>query len=98
MKPFDLEAAKRGEPITTQGEELFYVGLDRKGNIVTEDSFGDFEVFMPWQLYMVSIKRTVWVNLYSHSGASFYNTQDEANLRGSGDRLGGRAWPLEIEE
>jgi hypothetical protein len=97
MKPFDLEAAKRGEPIACDDIEVFFIGTDSKENIVVEFN-GRISTVLRCYLYMAPVKRTVWVNLYSHSGASFYNTEAEADKRASGDRFGGKAWPLEIEE
>ena len=49
-------------------------------------------------LFMAPVKRTVWVNLYTHHVAIRHDTEKEANDSTRGNRLGGRAWPIEIEE
>lgn len=44
-------------------------------------------------------KLTVWVNVYlDQSFASLYPTEEQANAKAGAHRIGGRAWPLEIEE
>ena len=41
MKPFDLEAAKRGEPICTRGGvERLFIGTNQRGEIFVEDISG----------------------------------------------------------
>jgi len=50
---------------------------------------------------MAPRKRTVWVNVYPdgtncHAGA--YETEAIANNYASHQRIGNRAWPLEIED
>ena len=49
-------------------------------------------------LFMAPVKRTVWVNLYEGDCARWQNTEHDADVRAGTDRLGGRAWPIEIEE
>ena len=55
-------------------------------------------------LFMAPKKRTVWINLYEHSSALdsydafVYDSEEMANNARSADRIGGKAWPLEIEE
>ena len=49
-------------------------------------------------LFMAPVKRTVWVNLYEYGSARWHNTKCDADARAGDDRLGGRAWPIEIEE
>ena len=53
-------------------------------------------------LYMASTKRTVWVNLYASNSprgvASYYDNQVAADNYANSERLGGKAWPLEITE
>ncbi len=46
------------------------------------------------------VKRTVWVNLYPgpRQYAYHYNTQQEADSDWDSGRIGGKAWPLDIEE
>lgn len=48
-------------------------------------------------VFMAPKKRTLWCNVYRGS-ASHYDSEEEANNHGLPSRLGGKAWPLEIEE
>lgn len=55
----------------------------------------------PRYLSMAPKQRTVWVNLYHGSAqeAYWYDTQEQADLHAmASNRIGGKAWPLEIEE
>lgn len=48
---------------------------------------------------MATVKRTVWVNLYEDDkNGYFYMTQERADSNCMSNRIGNRAWPLEIEE
>ena len=50
-------------------------------------------------LFMAGTKRTVWVNLYPSGEAYFYDNQVAAdNYASTSPRIGGKAWPQEIEE
>lgn len=49
-------------------------------------------------LFMAPVKRTVWANVYGYGGATWHNTEKDANNGTLSNRLGGRAWPIEIEE
>ena len=56
-------------------------------------------------LFMAPVKRTVWANVYGYGGATWYNTEKaaddgekDADDGALSNRLGGRAWPIEIEE
>lgn len=50
-------------------------------------------------LFMAPIKRTVWVNLYGRQLESVcHSTEEDADKHASSDRIGGKAYPLEIEE
>ena len=51
-------------------------------------------------LYMASKKRTVWVNLYldGTTDSEFFDAKDEADRYASHSRIGGKAYPIEIEE
>ena len=49
-------------------------------------------------LFMAPVKRTVWVNLYGGCAAIWHDTEERADDGTHGNRLGGRAWPIEIEE
>jgi hypothetical protein len=115
MKPFDLEAAKRGEPIVNkEGRKVHFVGTTLNGAVVAEDDRGNFHWHHPngnvvgypqnaLTLYMAPKKKTVWVNLYeSFSGVRegfHYDSELEATLAaGKAARIGGKSYPVEIEE
>lgn len=115
MKPFSLEAAKRGEPIVcrdgTPAKFIAYVPETSKDSrvvvlikrviyVIGED--GQCARMKnktdPLDIFMAPIKRTVWVNLYPEAGFTYYHdTQEAADECAGCDRLGGKAWPLEIE-
>ena len=52
----------------------------------------------PNDLLMAPVKRTVWVNLYKYHAALWHDTEKAADDCARNNRLGGRAWPIEIEE
>ena len=116
MKPFDLEAAKRGDPIITRdGREvkfIAYVPEAKKSDQVIvwdhrditchydDGRFSRYDT-SDRDLYMAPKKHTVWVNLYSDGEAFYHYTQAEADDLDSGakeDRIGGKAYSVEIEE
>ena len=118
MKPFNLEAAKRGEPICTKDgkratfiayipecaehmrvlvhihERMYVNTYNESGLTFPEESRND-------DLFMAPRKRTVWLNIYDDpfDDACMHPTQEaaDASQRVNGTRIGGRAWPLEIE-
>jgi len=118
MKPFDLEAAKRGEPIvlvTRDGREAFFVGICKgERPIVVCDSAGNLTRLLPDgyyttngahinDIFMEPKKRTVWVNFYPSVDnepplAMVHKSQKKANKDGLSHRIGGKAYPVEIEE
>ena len=117
MKPFDLEAAKRGEPlITRDGVEAHFIAhtdkvtgaykvltlINGSWHSFTEQGKRHSGGISTLDLFMAPKKRTVWLNLYdihpSHGSGYFYPSQEEADDAASHERVGGRAWPLEIEE
>jgi len=115
MKPFNLEAAKRGEPLVTRdGRKATYVGYVEGINyplVVHIDGNADVNVASKEgrafhalgdslnDLFMAPKKRTVWVNLYGGTAiAGHYPNEHIANCQAASNRVGGRAWPLEIEE
>lgn len=49
-------------------------------------------------LFMAPVKRTVWVNVYGYGEATWFNAKEIADGSALSDRLGGRAWPIEIED
>jgi hypothetical protein len=117
MKPFDLEAAKRGEPIVTRDGRpakfiahvpeanacyqvvALFSGLISthavSGRVYPEKHPNDADLFMAPR------KRTVWVNVYPPEARKFggaYETEAIANNYAGHERIGNRAWPLEIED
>lgn len=97
MKPFDLEAAKRGDPIVADvDQKILFIGLDSSGNVVAEDSDGWLVKYRPQNLFMAPKKRTVWVNLYQ-----YFDTEEDADAAhtiADFQRIGCKAYPVEIEE
>lgn len=73
-----------------------------------EGSYCDYGEHVLNDLLMKPIKRTVWVNVYQSSSTTRglvshvwgYATEEDAdkNADPNSNRVGGRAWPLEIEE
>jgi hypothetical protein len=57
----------------------------------------------PYDLFMVPKKRTVWVNLYPVPGpylsayAHAFEDKDKADNKATHNRIGNRAYPVEIE-
>ena len=115
MKPFNLEAAKRGEPIVTRTgvsvQFIAYVPEARHSErIVILCSYGvrvrcesgkTMEgIENNGDLFMAPKKRTVWVNFFEPSMACFYYASEGLADAGyeSCKRIGGRAYPVEIEE
>lgn len=112
-KPFDLERALAGDPVVTRGGwpvtqlvkfdasdaicplhgvlggNIFAWRVD--GRYFTDCKFG-------YDLFMAPKKRTVWVNLCLDGKAYWYDSEDVANRCHGHDRIGNRAWPVEIEE
>ena len=121
MKPFDLEAAKRGEPIKTRAgqpakfiahvpdaheDDRLVIQIGRSVHLYCESgNLTNYGCGKGYDLFMVPQKRTVWVNLYQGECSlisSVYSTQESADALlkevGARQRIGNRAWPLEIEE
>ena len=114
MKQFDLEAAKRGEPIQLRdGRPAKFIAhvpeaLEHNRIVFLLEGFlcrayesGRIHDLFEKKsdLFMATKKRTVWVNLYSHGVALSYESQHKADDHDiTEDRIGNRAWPLEIEE
>ena len=113
MKPFDLEAAKAGAPMVTRdGRPAKFIAHVEEAHpnqrllvLIGEHVCKNFEDggYMPpdnesdYDLFMAPVKRTVWVNLYESGVARFHDTESDAEDFAREDRLGGRAWPVEIE-
>jgi len=121
MKSFDLEAAKRGEPIVTRNgiNATFIAHVPELGELhrvlytvpnndyalsCTEDGRHYTNSQSGYDLFMAPKKRTVWVNLYESDPtfglAGYYATEVAADnySRRSSLRIGGKAYPVEIEE
>lgn len=112
MKPFDLEAAKAGALIMcrdgTPAKLIAHVPEAKPGYrvvvLVGSDTVTvNFEAGRSWRecdtdLFMAPTKRTVWLNLYPNEVARMHPTQRAADESGENNRIGGKAWPLEIEE
>ena len=114
MKPFNLEAAKRGEPIVTRGGEAakfiahvpdaeigFRVVVMLDGVIECYCDDGSYRPSWKstYDLFMATRKRTVWMNVYPTNGqGGCYDSEIVADRYAWRDRIGNRAWPLEIED
>src|SRR6056297_3034805 len=113
MKPFNLEAAKRGEPIVcrdgTPAKFVAHVPEAKGSNKVI--ALADKLVFTCFEngsrslfgdetstdLFMAQKKRTVWINIYGTS-ATVYCSEQDADKRAISWRIGNRAYPVEVEE
>ena len=111
MKPFDLEAAKRGEPIVTRdGREAKFIAHVPELNFPVlvllgvglwqARKDGTSNVGVHVDLFMAPKNRTVWVNFFEPSMACFYYASEDLADAGyeSCKRIGGKAYPVEIEE
>ena len=115
MKEFNLEAAKRGEPIVcrdgTPARFIAHVPEAEKSQRVVvkiNKTIGVFHEHGRWSeiaahnsdLFMAPKKRTVWVNFYG-SLSRYFSTKYEADQYpyfSNTNRIGNRAYPVEIEE
>ncbi|MNK14329.1 hypothetical protein D3C87_324400 [compost metagenome] len=122
MKPFDLEAAKRGDPVVTgKGDSVKFIAHVPEaqapyrvvayilGSSHSTDYYEDGKFAQnptSSDLFMAPKKKIVWVNLYvesfrpreSISCGYAYETEMLANANSEHTRIGGKAWPMEIEE
>lgn len=113
-KPFDLERASAGDPVVTrEGRPVTQlVKFDADCDICTVygvvvgrvESWsvdGRYSVTggeSQYDIFMAPKKRTVWVNLYPGRRSLWYDSKEEADRRHASDRIGNRAWPVEIED
>ena len=116
MKPFNLEAAKRGDPIVTrdgrkakfiahvpEADPSFKLAVLIDGEIFTFAEAGNYwsdKKDSTLDLFMAPKKRTVWVNLFE-TVAYHYDSNEDADtdaIQFSWKRIGGKAYPVEIEE
>lgn len=113
MKPFNLKEAIAGAPmITRDGRKAVLLAydeeLDRKIICKVYDDYTEAETFLDggkyfkdhsesrYDLFMATQKKTVWVNFYNSHGY-FYDTKCEADAAASLSRIGGKAYPVEID-
>lgn len=79
------------------------------GTMVTWDKQGryfDERQESEYDLFMATKKRTVWANIYPtpapytqlFGNASIFDTEEAADEAGAANRLGNKAFPVEIEE
>jgi hypothetical protein len=114
-KPFNFDAARRGDPIMTEHGAvctlLMYVAdaIDQECSVIQcgkrvitvgKDGVPASGNQFP-KIVMAPKKRIVWINLYNN-GLDYishvHSTLEEANDTVHRNRIGNRAWPLEIEE
>ena len=109
LKPFDLSAAKRGEKIMSFfGEAMNFIGVRSDGNIVCEINEKYLITYDQKDLRMAPKTRTVWVNFWDFADigvlhdspmpAEWHESEEQANKFQRQNRIGGKAWKLEIEE
>lgn len=109
MKPFDLEAAKRGEPIQTRGGRpvnfIAHVPEAEESDRIVVLEAGFVAGMSERSVFMVPSTCTLWLNVYVSDGrytVGVFPTKENAEkayLEGPiATRVGNRAWPLEIEE
>ena len=74
MKPFDLEAAKRGEPFCYEGRygiKTLFIGLRANGSVVYEETDARKIIWAPADsLRMLPRKVARWANVYRHTRQS----------------------------
>jgi hypothetical protein len=112
MKEFDLEAAKRGEPIVCRDgtpakfiahvPESIYdndvlVLIEGRIERVTDCGLANDGYENEGDLFMAPKKSTVWVNIYGTS-ATVYCSEHDADRAANPHRIGNRAYRLEIQE
>lgn len=100
LKPFDLEAAKRGDPICFEdGELLHFIGVAVSGLVVAQRKHGGMSLEFGFsELRMAPKKITVYLNIRANGVASWYATDNLAkDVASVGDFLAIAA-PVEIEE
>lgn len=112
-KPFDLERALAGDPVVTRdgrpvtqltkfdaghdGDPVYGVFNDNAGSwSVDGQHLTDRGTGL--DLFMAPKKRTVWVNMCFDGKAYWYDSEEDADGWFGHDRIGNRAWPVEIEE
>jgi hypothetical protein len=107
MKPFDLDAAKRGEPIFLEAQHtglnyrgtVFFVGVSGNDLPVVEIDSKPIRI-SPEYLRMAPKKRTVWLNFWKDNGLKCTVFESEDGAKGT---PGYHPWthiavPIEIED
>lgn len=107
MKPFDLDAAERGDPTQMEdGHQLEFIAYVPEARpdcrvVVLDPTTGVVAVMGEGDVFMAPKRRTVWMNLFIWGEACYYPSQEEADSaheRAKHRRIGDRAWSLEVEE
>jgi len=103
MEPFDLEAAKRGEPIVCRDgtpakfvahvpeacpPQRLVVLIDKNIFLCLESGAGSGLNEDASDLFMAPKKRTVWVNFYHNNFATFFNSKEAADIDHRESHLG----------
>jgi len=111
MKPFNLEAAMRGDPIVCRDGRLarfvaYVPDADETERLVVLVDGGIYVLHEDGQyvngeisfcdLFMAPKKQTLWINIYPDS-ACVYHSEQEANMNANPARLYGRAYQVEVE-
>lgn len=115
MKPFNLQEALAGKPICDrQGRpckvlayepalkgayKLVALCADNTLNTFTDAGRSYHPVASDKDLFMVTTKKTVWLNIYPGAyEASVHATEETADFVAAPSRIGGKAYPVEIDE
>lgn len=113
MRPFDLEAAKLGEPLVTRdGRPAKFIGHsdEAKDQAIAAAINGEIETFTknggwwsddaphhPNDLFMAPRKVTYWLNIYAAPYVSYCYPSKEEADRCAAEYRIGEARPVEIE-
>ena len=115
MKPFNLQEALAGKPICDrQGRpckvlayepalkgayNLVALCADNTLNTFTDAGRSYHPVASDKDLFMVTTKKTVWLNIYPGAyEASVHATEETADFVAAPSRIGGKAYSVEIDE
>ena len=111
MKPFNLQDAIDGKPIvTSDGRKVKFIAyepdaFDQEQVIVAINKeiclckINGTSLMPKLDLMMAPQKKQYWVNLYDDFHMStWYDSQEEADQEAAHDRLGNKAFLIEVEE
>jgi hypothetical protein len=88
------DASENNVVCVSEGQIHLFKENGRFFSVSKDDSY--------WDLFMVPRTKTVWVNLYPKGrlGSEYYDTQEKADSVAFDypTRIGGKAYPIEIEE